>query len=610
MTFVIRRISTSAAGREIVRTSEVEGDVVAIGRDPGNDIVLTDLSIAPSHAQLMRTGADSVEVEALTDFPLRVDGRRTRRGAITLTRGGSVGLGDYQISVAAGETPGTISVEVREAGADAEDSDALARRFSLAGSAPGKRAMAWISVLAVLAVFLAWPILSFYQRADARITDPQFQQRAAPGTQPVSLTADQSWSPGPLSAAHHQLEGECKACHVGAFVSVQDSTCAACHTDAHDHAKPDRMLAAMEQPLGFKKVKQDISTAFGRPPGRCVDCHNEHLGEQVSQPVNQAFCADCHADLKAKLPDTRLANAGDFTTQHPQLQPLVMTTPGAKPRFTRASLDSHPQEDIGLTFPHDIHVSATGSVARMQVSQGKGLPECADCHVADRTGVRFQPVDMETSCQSCHSLAWDNVGGRVRDLPHGDVEGVARTIRAFSGRGGMFVPGMRRRPGIADGTGYGPAMFNAGAAVRATFQPGGQCYGCHVITPAANSAGFDVVPVRQPLRYLAEGWFDHRAHKDSACVDCHSADTSSSAKDLMLPDLANCRTCHVGEGHPLKALAGGRKQVASNCSMCHSFHPTPSKAPRDGPDRITRIAAARPARSAAGDPPLALAWNR
>lgn len=608
MTFVIRRISTSAAGREIIRTSEVAGDVVAIGRDPANDIVLTDLSIAPQHARLVRTTADLVRVEALTDFPLRVDGSRTQAADIAVARGGTVAMGDYRLLLSAGETPGTVAVEVREAGGEVEDRDALARRFSLAGSAPGKRAMAWVSVLAVLAVFLAWPILSFYQQADARITDAQYRERAT-ATTPIGFTADRSWSPGPLSKAHHQLEGDCKACHVGAFVSVKDETCATCHKDAHDHAAPDRLMAAMEQPLGFRKVKQDIATAFGRPPGRCVDCHNEHLGEQAMQPVNQAFCADCHGDLKSRLPDTRLANAGDFSTSHPQLQPLVMTVPGAQPRFTRASLDRHPQEETGLTFPHDIHVSQTGSVARMQVSLGQGLPECADCHVPDRSGVRFKPVDMETSCQSCHSLAWDSVGGRVRNLPHGDVEGVAATIRAFSGRGGMFVPGMRRRPGMTDGAGYGRAMFNAASAVRATFQPGGQCYGCHLIRPAPTAIGFDVVPVRQPLRYLSEGWFDHAAHKDSDCADCHNAAASSSAKDLMLPGIANCRTCHVGEGHPLKVLASGKRQVASNCSMCHSYHQGQGEPPRDGPDRITRTAAL-PRRAMAGDRPLELAWTR
>ena len=608
MTFVIRRISTSAAGREIIRTSEVEGDVVAIGRDPGNDIVLTDLSIAPHHARLTRTGEDGVMVEALTDFPLRVDSARTQSRDIAVARGATIGVGDYRILVSAGETPGTIAIEVREAGEQTEDSDTLARRFSLAASAPGKRAMAWVSVLAVLAVFLAWPILSFYQQADARITDAQYRARAT-GTTPVAFTADQSWSPGPLSKAHHQLEGDCKACHVGAFVSLQDETCATCHRDAHDHARPDRLLAAMEKPLGFSKVKQDISTAFGRPPGRCVDCHNEHLGPEAMQPVGQAFCADCHGALKDKLPDTKLANAGDFSTQHPQLQPLVMTTPGARPRFTRMSMASRPQEDIGLVFPHDIHVSQTGAVARMQVSQGQGLPECADCHVPDRSGVRFKPVDMETSCQSCHSLAWDSVGGRVRNLPHGDVEGVAQTIRAFSGRGSGFVPGMRRRPGVPEGAGYGPAMFNSASAVRATFQPGGQCYGCHVIQRASNSVGFDVVPVRQPLRYLAHGWFDHSAHKDSACTDCHNAETSASAKDLMLPTLANCQSCHVGEGHPLKTLAGGRKQVESNCSMCHSYHQQVGQPPRDGPDFITRTATRTKSRDMGGRP-LEVAWSR
>ena len=39
-----------------------------------------------------------------------------------------------------------------------------------------------VGALAVLAVFLAWPILSFYQQADARITDAQYRERATATT--------------------------------------------------------------------------------------------------------------------------------------------------------------------------------------------------------------------------------------------------------------------------------------------------------------------------------------------------------------------------------------------------------------------------------------------
>src|SRR3546814_3972732 len=40
-------------------------------------------------------------------------------------------------------------------------------------------------------------------------------------------------SAGPLSQAHHALEGRCETCHQKAFVSVRDSACQTCHKDAH-----------------------------------------------------------------------------------------------------------------------------------------------------------------------------------------------------------------------------------------------------------------------------------------------------------------------------------------------------------------------------------------
>ncbi|MEA3032414.1 MAG: hypothetical protein QOH86_430, partial [Sphingomonadales bacterium] len=60
------------------------------------------------------------------------------------------------------------------------------------------------------------------------------------------------------------------------------------------------------------------------------------------------------------------------------------------------------------------------------------------------------------------------------------------------------------------------------------------------------------------------GWFDHRSHASQSCAGCHAASRSSAASDLLLPDLATCRTCHGGERTS--------KPVASTCAMCHDYH--------------------------------------
>jgi len=37
-----------------------------------------------------------------------------------------------------------------------------------------------------------------------------------------------------------------------------------------------------------------------------------------------------------------------------------------------------------------------------------------------------------------------------------------------------------------------------------------------------------------------------------------------SSSDVLLPDLASCRTCHGGEA--------SAKAVPSSCAMCHDYH--------------------------------------
>src|SRR3546814_19703696 len=89
----------------------------------------------------------------------------------------------------------------------------------------------------------------------------------------------------------------------------------------------------------------------------------------------------------------------------------------------------------------------------------------------------------------------------------------------------------RRRPGqYAEGQ-----VFNiyfretsvrprrAADAVRAVFSKGGACYDCHTIRAPESGSGWRVMPVHQTPRFLQKGWFDHEAHKETACAGCHTA---------------------------------------------------------------------------------------
>ena len=569
MAFLIRTVSHSAEGREIVRATRVEGDRLVVGRGADCDIHLTDLAVALRHLAVERSpGRLAVRVdEGLT---VELNGRKVKSGTIELAAGGDILIASHALRfmpTPAGSDEIAVNVE-RVTESEVKLDRSAERIFSLASVMPGKRGAAWALVLLVLAIFLAWPVYTYYQSRQREAAEARFH-------------ADSMWSSGRLSQAHAALEKDCTACHVKPFEAVRDSACASCHSGIHDHANPYRLARARPDLGRWARFQLAVKEKFDIPPGRCVDCHTEHEGSQRMPFTAQRFCSDCHADLDSRLPDTKLADAGDFGTVHPRFRPaFVSGWNGEKAMVSRAPLSSRPAEDSGLKFPHDLHLSPSGGVAQMArrlgAAQGFGAKlECKDCHDPTTDGVRFQPVDMEEDCAMCHSLAFDRVGGTLRTLRHGQPEQVVADLRDFyRGRRPSPPPtlGAARRPpgeGQAVSTRIqfdrAVAGLSAERAIRSVFSPGGACFDCHEVSaPPPGSLNFRIRPVAFPIRYMQHGWFDHRPHATESCSSCHKADRSQSAADLLLPDLASCRTCHGGERTS--------KPVASSCAMCHDYH--------------------------------------
>lgn len=575
MAFLVRTISATADGREIVRDTRIEKAQIAIGRASERDVHLQDLAVEPDHARIENLDGRHVLVRSVGSLGFTVDGRATERAEVDAAAGAELGFGGHRITIGREGDAVILTVRREAAVSDASEEKDEAAIFSLKEKLPGKRAVAWALSILILVAFLAVPMISFATRAP--VNNPKVDQ----------VAGDKAWSPGPLSDPHHALEQKCEACHVKAFQSVRNETCQSCHKDAHDHAKADRLDAARGTPGLGEGFLRTVAHTFGKEgPGACVDCHREHEGGGRMQPTAQQFCSDCHGALKERLSDTKIADASDFGTAHPQFQPLVAVAPaplGGHPTFERVSLDSHPRDLSGLKFPHDVHLSRTNGVARMaQTLKGDyGFGDalaCKDCHKPTADGVRFLPVDMKTDCQMCHSLAFDNIGGTVLTLPHGKPDQVVAQIRAMyrstSPVAPMELGGLgRRRPGLyAQGAVYS-AYFGATQtrparaeqAIAQVFSDKGVCGECHTVAPRGANGGWNVMPVNLSDRYFEKGWFSHEAHKTEKCESCHAAPRSRVASDLLLPDLKSCRTCHGGEGSSAK--------VATGCALCHSYHP-------------------------------------
>ena len=563
MAFLIRTIDFTAAGREIIRDRVVDKDALTIGRAAENDIHLPDLAVEQRHVGITRAPDGSLAVTALGTLEFGLDGRMVTEATIDPRTGGEIALGAARLVVAR-EGESNIAITIRQVAADEGKGDAL-RGFALASVLPSKRAMSWISAVAILLLLLAVPVTSHLIRTPVK-NDPKAET-------PGQVLFDRAWTSGAMSLKHHTLENNCESCHVNAFESVQDETCISCHEETGDHAKKPRLAKGMAPLSAGDALQWRIAEGFGKEgPLGCVACHSEHEGPVRQKPASEAFCADCHNSLDTRLTDTALTNAHDFGKTHPQFRPVYFASFGAaKP--VRAAPGTKPVERSGLLFPHDVHMDARGGAARMAVSlkqYGKPL-ECKDCHSLNADRIGFKEVKMEDSCEGCHSLVSGRAaGGGFSKLRHGDVKDLAEDLSRISTGPRPPLGPRRDRPGQFRNGGAYAADF--GRPVRAyiglsnAVSVGGICTECHLPTRGPTGQA-DLMPVNLPDRFLTSGFFNHEAHRREKCTDCHAADTSKVATDLLIPDLKSCRDCHLGA-----AAVRTRKIVPSDCAMCHAYH--------------------------------------
>lgn len=432
MSFILRRISTTKTGKQIIRDAPLPGDTITLGREGSNTIHIADLAVNPHHATISSTDGRHVRVQALEGLGFGFNGRAVDAADLDSAAGAELRFGGHRLTIAReGENIILLVERIDELSQSSKDVDE-AKAFSLQGVMPGKRMGAWTFAVLMLLAFLVGPIWAWQSYKDVNV-------------RPKGYHADQAWLSGPLSSAHKSLKNDCQSCHVEPFVAVTDKACVGCHTgehkamsNAHANASTAKLLAARHPPGVGEKILAGFAKAFNRPQGRCVECHTEHEGAGPMAATPQKFCADCHDGMSGRLKaagfPTMLADAGDFGTRHPDFRPLVRPAPGAKP--VRTLMTSGLADYNGLKFPHDLHLQATGGVARMAASFrgrhdfGKKL-ECENCHRPDADGVRIAPVEMERDCAMCHSLAFETVGGVTRTLRHGEPDQVAADLTAY-----------------------------------------------------------------------------------------------------------------------------------------------------------------------------------
>jgi len=600
VTFTLNQITQRAGGGDIVRRKAIAAAEPVIGRGADCDIQLPDLAVGLRHAVLRQVGRGKVEARSIGRQVFEANGSFTTRAQLLLADRPRLVFGSHELSLSQGDAPDEVVVTVAKlessvpSGAGDEKSV-----FSLANLLFGRRRSAWVLAILLLLIGLAAPISYFYAGF-----------ALAPARAPIPRP-DLQWESGALSPGHRFLENNCQACHQKAFVAVRDDACLACHqaglngaskrkldvrlralgsplvpSAAADHAPSGRLERARPAPADGKSAP--LTFLFDHPNERCESCHTEHVGPDrapsaktatavLSNQVREIDCAGCHRDLTRRLADTALRDVASWS-EHPDFEPLVTQMP----RGNRVRVALTAREHSGLIFPHDLHLSKTGGVARMaqefRGEHGYGAAlDCKDCHQPDENGRSFRPIEMVRDCSACHSLAYARRGGQTMTLPHGDPKGVVAKLSQFyaSDRTTAFDSELlRRRPGF-EMEAPPPAKDMVSRAIRSVVAKGGTCYGCHTLVTFTNpdAPGFDVLPVKLTARYFPRGGFDHgvEAHRVDAngnpsCASCHKAVSSHLSSDLLLPPIARCAACHG------QAKLAAPQPAGDSCNECHGYH--------------------------------------
>lgn len=568
----------------------VSGETLSLGRAAACKIFLPDPRVRLEHASIRRAEDGSLYLEAIG--PVFVN-QRAETG-VRLAVGQKITIGPYDFVVEAlldgadhPDSQLTMSYAQR-ASAQAEIDKAHARGgVGVTSGWITRRRLSWLFGLAVLALAGAWPVWHAFQPpppltlaaaasphaaaaqkmpapAPAGESDLQSQMLRWIGSNGTRL--DTFWNPGPLASAHQTFAQDCRACHDKPFQRVTDDSCKTCHKDTGDHV-------ANAQVAHNTLLDQ-----------RCATCHKEHQGPAGMRTTDTVGCAQCHGSIRTYSALTTLGNVSDFAKEHPAFR-LSIRQADLERTVVRTPQTAQLKNETGLKFNHAQHLDKAGikSPKGPAATGGRVVLECASCHTLDAAEVRYAPVRMDKHCQACHRLSVDPQAPE-REVLHAkpaQVEVAVREVYASLAVDRFPVSLITVNTLLQRPTGKAPASRSTQAArwvqeesrkvMKTMFEtPKGVCKTCHDIqpdpAPESKASPWLISPIVETHHWLPGSRFSHAQHKNAECTACHKAQDSKLASDILIPDIASCRTCHAGEKPE-------QDKIVSRCDSCHGFHP-------------------------------------
>jgi predicted CXXCH cytochrome family protein len=393
---------------------------------------------------------------------------------------------------------------------------------------------------------------------------------------------DRVYSSGMLSAAHAVLDSNCAACHVrtaGAFsAKVTNSACLSCHDGPLHHAE--------------QSFTPD-----------CTSCHTEHRGRISLTATSNASCSRCHEDLDAHGGRRRFASGiHSFEDGHPEFAALrpaqqdgptshaasdpgsiklnhalhmrpILTGPNG-PQVQLTCGDCHRPAAAQTTWKYADASYVAAKVSYAAAAEALPLPKNALPSFVPPSGrEHMAPVLFATACAGCHLLAFDKRfrEGAPHDQPEVVHEFVAAKFREYIAAYPQELrearePGreLTSRPVLAAERTLRPSEWVAEHTVAAeTLLWRKTCVQCHALETQAGAVLPQIAPARTVVNWLPHAKFSHDAHTGFSCESCHTkAASSTESRDVLIPGIATCQTCH----------APGSSHAEARCFECHTYH--------------------------------------
>jgi hypothetical protein len=369
--------------------------------------------------------------------------------------------------------------------------------------------------------------------------------------------------------------GTCGACHQdphggSATLAGRPADCGSCHSEAgfapssyprqrhqvsryplegeHAPVKCGACHRKDQSPVGA--VKWGAARVILRPPSaRCLDCHGDDHGGQLSGRAGGAECGGCHR-VEGWAPSSfdRAAHAAlrvSLEGRHGQVE-------------CRAC---HGADRTGLRPLPGVALGRAGFAFRVEV-------ECAACHLDPHRG-RFEPRGLrpaDRGCQTCHgfgSFAPTTVDVEAHQRFRFPLAGAHRATPCAGCHRELAAPRPAQATATLVGAGgrFPERRFEAPSACGECHQSvhgeqfearpdGGRCDACHGDDGFIPAARFDH---DRDAGFKLEG-----GHQRVACGACHPAVPGAAGGTRLVyrPLSAKCEACHA-RGQPGRSEQDG-----------------------------------------------------